>query len=682
MANKKRRRRRPSGSSINGYSYDYVRGSVGNSKWDLINYLNQYVDEYILKIKFTDEMNRLSKRFELRKEEALLSVLNQEGSHSLSSNQRLTDLSLKFVANTDIARAAADFLWDIYALPNNNNRAKFDQHVKNSICVIEKDLYKDAKARYFKAIGLNESVKRLKEQDAKERKEMTRLIGDTIPEHMSDLYPLARRIKRHFVLHVGPTNSGKTYEAIERLKKARKGVYLAPLRLLAYEIFDKLNSAEVLCDMITGEEEIRIPDSTHISSTIECLNIMEEYDIAVIDECQLIGDSHRGGAWSKAVLGLCAREIHLCSDSSCVELLKRIIDECDDTYEIKEHKRNTELKVDRERFVFPDNVKEKDALIVFSKAACIAVTAKLQSIGIKASMIYGNLPYDVRMNEVRRFTEGETDVVVATDAIGMGLNLPIKRIVFLETRKFDGENVRALNISEIKQIAGRAGRRGMYDVGYYTSEYNKSYIEQCMNADLPAVDYARINIPESAVYLDFPLSDILRRWMNTANDQIYKKQDIEEDLNICKRLETFVEDKRVLYGFMTLGFKSGRDFLTEILVQCAYIETAQVDILERIEDIINMHAVYYDELLRELSLEQLENLYLKYDLLYAYLRKFEHREHLEDIVKLKRDCSYRIIELMKTQNLSVKRCPVCGVELKWNYPYKRCRNCNPKYKEY
>jgi len=679
LANKKRKKKKPgSGGNSTGYSYAYVKSSVGDSKWDLINYLNQYVGEYISRFKFTEEMSRSAKGYDMKKDEALLRVMNDECPHSISPSQRLTAASIEWKTGLDIGQFATEYMWDIYSLPNANNKDRFARHVKNSICVVEKDLYKDARARYFKSIGDNESFIKLKEADAKERKEMTRLIGDTIPEHMSELYPLARRIRRHFVLHVGPTNSGKTYEAIERLKTARKGIYLAPLRLLAYEIFDRLNNDGVLCDMITGEEEISIPESTHTSSTIECLNIMEEYDIAVIDECQLIGDSKRGGAWSKALLGLCAREIHLCSDSSCVNLVKKIIDECGDTYEVKEHKRNTELKLDRDKFEFPKGVKKNDALIVFSKAACIAVTAKLQSEGIKASMIYGNLPYDVRMNEVRRFISGETDVVVATDAIGMGLNLPIKRIVFLETRKFDGEDVRSLNVSEIKQIAGRAGRRGIYEVGYYNTEYNKTYISDSMNAELPEIKYARINIPESAVYLDFQLSDILRRWMNTANEEIFRKQDIEEDLAICKRLEGFVLDKRVLYGFMTLGFKSGKDFLTELLIQCAYIEISGINVDEQIDDMINEHGVYFDEILSKMTLEQLENLYQKYDLIYAYLRKFEHRQRMKDIIKLKRDCSYKIIELMRTQNLSVKRCSDCGVELPWNYPYKRCRSCGMK----
>ncbi|MBP5624687.1 MAG: hypothetical protein J6X36_07445 [Lachnospiraceae bacterium] len=313
-----------------------------------------------------------------------------------------------------------------------------------------------------------------------EDKRFNTMIMSEIPTNIPDLYPLARKMKRHFVLHIGPTNSGKTYDALEALKRAKKGIYLAPLRLLAFEIYDRLNDAGVKCNMITGEEEIFIEDATHSSATIETLSTSEIYDVAVIDEGQMIGEEQRGGAWTRAILGVCADEVHICSDESCVDLITAIIEECGDTWETRHNKRAVPLSFDSRRFVFPQSVEEKDALIVFSKQSVIAVTAELQRNGIKASMIYGNLPYDVRMNEVQRFVTGETKVVVATDAIGMGLNLPIKRIVFLETKKFDGHTRRLLNVSEIKQIAGRAGRRGIFETGYYTSEFRYQAIRRAV----------------------------------------------------------------------------------------------------------------------------------------------------------------------------------------------------------
>ncbi|MBO4880659.1 MAG: hypothetical protein J5555_03155, partial [Firmicutes bacterium] len=128
-------------------------------------------------------------------------------------------------------------------------------------------------------------------REEKKRNRVKNGLLDAMPETYPDLFPLARQKKRQFVLHIGPTNSGKSYDALNVLKTAEKGIYLAPLRLLAYEKFEELNEAGCPCSMKTGEEEIGIPFSRVQSSTIEVLDFEEEYDIAVIDEAQMITDS-------------------------------------------------------------------------------------------------------------------------------------------------------------------------------------------------------------------------------------------------------------------------------------------------------------------------------------------------------------------------------------------------------
>lgn len=509
-----------------------------------------------------------------------------------------------------------------------------------------------------------------------EDKRFNTMIMSEIPTNIPDLYPLARKMKRHFVLHIGPTNSGKTYDALEALKRAKKGIYLAPLRLLAFEIYDRLNDAGVKCNMITGEEEIFIEDATHSSATIETLSTSEIYDVAVIDEGQMIGEEQRGGAWTRAILGVCADEVHICSDESCVDLITAIIEECGDTWETRHNKRAVPLSFDSRRFVFPQSVEEKDALIVFSKQSVIAVTAELQRNGIKASMIYGNLPYDVRMNEVQRFVNGETKVVVATDAIGMGLNLPIKRIVFLETKKFDGHTRRLLNVSEIKQIAGRAGRRGIFETGYYTSEFRYQAIRRAVEGSVETISYARMGIPENLIYLDMPLSEILVRWADVEFSSLYEKADLEEEISLCKKLENVVSDKKLIYDFLMIGFRSSKQFLTELILKFAKAEEAGGSSLNsRINDIVEAAIVPFDEDLDAMKMEELEDMYLVYDLIYAYLRKFNHRERLSEIVMLKRDISSRIIEILKTQQLEGRKCRVCGKSLAWNYPYAKCEDC-------
>lgn len=505
------------------------------------------------------------------------------------------------------------------------------------------------------------------------------LLRNSIPERTVDMYPLTRLMKRHFLLHVGPTNSGKTYQSIEKLKKSKKGVYLAPLRLLAYEIYDKLNEAGVACDMLTGEEAIQVPDATHVSSTIEMLDELEEYDIAVIDEGQNVGDVARGGAWTKAILGVRAKEVHICSDDSCVELLVKMIEQCNDSYEIIYHERMTKLILDRSFVRFPEDVRDRDAYIVFSKKSVMAVASDLQKKGIAASILYGNLPYDVRLNEVRRFMEGITKVIVATDAIGMGVNLPIKRVVFLETKKYDGISMRKLRATEIKQIAGRAGRRGMFSTGFYSSEFGKSFIDKAMQEELPKVEKARVNFPESLVELDMPLSELLRKWYDIPDEEMYLKSILEDDLELCKELEVTISDKQLIYKCITIAFDSRNKRLHALFLLLANAQNKDYDSCkESIRSIVEMNSVMFDSYMDEMSLDDLGEQYSVYDLLYAFLRKFQHDEYLDIIMELKRDCSKKMMHILQTEELVGKICPECGKALKWNYPYKLCQSCFDK----
>ena len=128
-----------------------------------------------------------------------------------------------------------------------------------------------------------------------------------------DEYPEARAMQRHFILHTGGTNTGKTYAGFERLHKAKTGVYLAPLRLLALEAQERLLDLGVACSLTTGEEEDRREGDTHVAATAEKLDLSARYDVAVIDECQMIADRERGFAWTRAILGVLAPEVHLCA---------------------------------------------------------------------------------------------------------------------------------------------------------------------------------------------------------------------------------------------------------------------------------------------------------------------------------------------------------------------------------
>ena len=122
-------------------------------------------------------------------------------------------------------------------------------------------------------------------------------------------------------------------------------------------------------------------------------------------------------------------------------------------------------------FVYKD-IQEGDALVIFSKKKVLELAYHYSNLGIKASIIYGDLPPEVRKKQYKQFINKENIILISTDAIGMGVNLPIKRIIFMDIKKFDGNEIRYLNSQEVKQIAGRAGRKGIYEVGYVASYGN------------------------------------------------------------------------------------------------------------------------------------------------------------------------------------------------------------------
>jgi ATP-dependent RNA helicase SUPV3L1/SUV3 len=132
----------------------------------------------------------------------------------------------------------------------------------------------------------------------------------------NEWYPYARLIKRKIIYHGGPTNSGKTYEALQRLRQADAegggGLYCGPLRLLALEVYESLNKQGAYTNLLTGQEKKEVDFATHVSCTVEMVKIDKAYDVAVIDEIQMIANNERGWAWTRALLGLRAKEIHVC----------------------------------------------------------------------------------------------------------------------------------------------------------------------------------------------------------------------------------------------------------------------------------------------------------------------------------------------------------------------------------
>lgn len=288
------------------------------------------------------------------------------------------------------------------------------------------------------------------------------------------LYP-ARNITREWTAFLGPTNSGKTHNAINTLAKAKRGIYLSPLRLMALENQERIESMGIPCSLVTGEEQIIREGSEHYCCTVEEFARFrnERWDVVVIDEVQLLADPKRGWAWVDAMVSANTPILMMTGPALIEESLKTLADICEDNLTVVQTKRLSPVTVAKH----PTSLKnlEKGSLVVaFSRRTVLELKGVLEAAGKTVSVIYGALSPEVRREQARRFRSGEADIMVATDAVGMGLNMPAHTVCFYTDEKFDGVQHRQLNVQEVKQIGGRAGRFGMAEDGLITAFENST----------------------------------------------------------------------------------------------------------------------------------------------------------------------------------------------------------------
>lgn len=310
----------------------------------------------------------------------------------------------------------------------------------------------------------------VKIKDLKNIKDKYLIEKSIVKKQFKDMYPMARTKQRKIKLFVGETNSGKTYSSFKCIQGKNNGLFLAPLRLLALEGQENIEEMGYPCNLLTGEEQDVKPEAQFCSSTIEMLNIEKEYDIVIIDEIQMIFDKERGWAWTQALVGANAKEIVLTGSKEAIEAVKFLADYTGDTLEIIELEKKTKLEKIKQKVKTVKEIPDHTAVVCFSKKRILDLKNKYENeTGKKASVIFGALAPETRREESRRFRENETMVVFATDAIGMGLNLPIKNVLFDSLEKSNGVPNEKQQISSAlaKQIAGRAGRYKYYDNGYY-----------------------------------------------------------------------------------------------------------------------------------------------------------------------------------------------------------------------
>lgn len=334
-------------------------------------------------------------------------------------------------------------------------------------------------------------------------------------------YPATRMLQRTIHLHVGPTNSGKTYNALKALENSRTGIYAGPLRLLAHEVWNRITAKNKACALITGEE-LRIPSNTdtwYHSCTVEMTPLNALVDVAVIDEIQMIANDDRGWAWTQAFLGVQAREVHLCGEERVVDLIQDLCARLGEKCIVHRYKRLNPLesmgKSLKGNF---KNLQKGDAVVAFSRVSIHQLKAGIEKeTGRRCAIVYGGLPPETRASQAALFNDpnNDYDYLAASDAIGMGLNLEIKRVVFESSYKFDGQAFRPLSIPEIKQIGGRAGRyrTAAQEIAGRSSAPTTGYVTALDDEDLRDIQKAfRTEVPPIQIAGIFPPPAILERF--------------------------------------------------------------------------------------------------------------------------------------------------------------------------
>lgn len=494
-------------------------------------------------------------------------------------------------------------------------------------------------------------------------------LEDLITVDPKDEYPMARMMERHFVIHVGGTNTGKTYQSLNRLAQAQSGVYLAPLRLLALEVQESMLERGVNCSMLTGEEEDIRLGATHISSTVEKLDLSRHYEVAVIDECQMIADDARGFAWTRAVLGCCAEEIHLCTAPEGVDILKRLIESCGESYEVISHTRMADLTLVNAPMTLSD-AQEGDAFIAFSKRRVLELAEQLRQMGIQPSVIYGALPYATRKMQMERFLRGESKVLVATDAIGMGLNLPIRRIIFTRDRKFDGQHNRPLYPAEIRQIGGRAGRFGVYAEGFVTALMDSEILWQGFEAPTEPIQKAMLGFSDLVLRVEHDLLEVLQVWNRIPAIAPYQKMPIDRYILILKTLEenALMLSKEESLRAATIPFdERDEELMDYFLLYCQqYLENKAITIPHRTKP----------------SLDGLELYSQLLDLYYSFCRTFRQPVDLDWLRTEKENTALQINELLLRELAQKGRsCKICHTPMPLNSQYRICYKCMKKKKQ-
>jgi ATP-dependent RNA helicase SUPV3L1/SUV3 len=278
-----------------------------------------------------------------------------------------------------------------------------------------------------------------------------------IPAPAPDLFGMAekRESERRVTAVLGPTNTGKTHMAVERMLTHRSGIIGFPLRLLAREIYDKVVALKGprAVALVTGEEKIVPAKARYILATVEAMPLEREVDFLAVDEVQLAGDRERGHVFTDRLLhARGTQETMFLGADTIRPLLRRLVPEASFTG------RPRFSRLSYGGYKKLGRLAPRSAVVAFSAQEVYALAEAMRAQRGGCAVVLGALSPRTRNAQVEMYQAGEIDYLVATDAIGMGLNMDLDHVAFSARRKFDGRRMRGLNAAELAQIAGRAGR--------------------------------------------------------------------------------------------------------------------------------------------------------------------------------------------------------------------------------
>ena len=519
-----------------------------------------------------------------------------------------------------------------------------------------------------------------KGRGSKSRRRRKQQARAKLRNRLIDAFPKWRnawRDQQQLYLHIGEPNSGKTHDALEALKAAGSGWYLAPLRLLAYEIFDRLNGEGTPCSLLTGEEYIPVEGARVTAATIEMFNASDSGACVIIDEAQMLADADRGWAWTRAFMESAAPEMHVIGPPTARQLIEVLAEAAEIPCQLVEHKRLAPIALADQHFTL-ETLPPSTILVAFSRRAVLELKMKLERLGRAVSVVYGSLPPEVRRRQAERFASGETEICVATDAVGMGLNLPADVVCFYDVEKFDGKDDRRLYPSEVHQIGGRAGRYGMSTTGLIAAMSRKdlAVIRELYAQQPAALTFARVApTVDDLDMIPGSLADQLTQWAELKSipeelRAVITTADLDERVELAKMLSDDDVKKLGLAAALQLVNAPTRKATRAYWLDCAYmiLEGYQIPLPQEppqsIRDGGDLEAAEFSIACADI---------------YLWLsrrREFsQFGDSHQQVREERREWSLTIDEALLRNLNTARRCRKCGKPLPSRHRYRICDNC-------